>query len=137
MPDNTGLLAQLQQQGQNNGGLLGLLQSFMPQRSASQYPGLLEQGNIDLNNRPKVPNGHGYSTVRSASFNLGGKEVLLPTVTDDGRILDERTPEGKKEIIDTYVKTGKHLGKFDTPDNATAYAISLHGDQAKLYDGKR
>lgn len=100
----------------------------------AQVAGMAERGNIDLNARPVVKNANGkISTVRSASFNLDGKEVLLPTVTDDGRILDERTPEGKKEILETYAKTGKHLGKFDTPEQATAYAQQLHEDQEKLY----
>lgn len=103
-----------------------------------QVAGMSERGNIDLNARPVVKNPDGrISTVRSASFNLDGKEVLLPTVTDDGRILDERTPEGKKEILETYAKTGKHLGKFDTPEHADAYAVQLHEDQEQQYgDGE-
>ena len=97
--------------------------------------GLITPGNIDLNARPVVRNPDGsISTVRSASFNIGpGKEVLLPTVTDDGRVLDETTPEGRREIIETYRRTGKHLGIFSTPDAATAYAKKLHQDQEQQY----
>jgi hypothetical protein len=90
-----------------------------------EAPGLVERGNVDLTNRPRVKNADGsISTVRSASFNLDGREVLLPTVSDDGRILSD------DEAVTQYLKTGKHLGKFDTPASATAYAGRLHQQQA-------
>jgi len=83
--------------------------------------GQIERGNIDLF-RPSIPNPDGgESTVYSASFNFGGEEVLLP-LADKGRIL---RPE---EAIEEYQRTGKHLGKFSTPEAATAYAEQLHND---------
>lgn len=95
----------------------------------SAYPrGLLEKGNIDIHNRPVVKNSDGsISTVRSMSTNIDGREVLIPTVSDDGRIMSD------DEAIDNFMRTGKHLGMFDNPDDATAYAESLHNQQADEY----
>ncbi|MEM8420625.1 hypothetical protein Q4S30_07090 [Morganella morganii] len=90
--------------------------------------GMTAQGNIDVHNRPVVKNQDGsISTVRSMSVNFDGKEVLIPTVSDDGRIMSD------DEAIDTYLKTGRHLGMFSTPEAATAYAESLHNQQADEY----
>jgi hypothetical protein len=86
--------------------------------------GQLVPGNIDLANRPHIRNRDGsISTVYSASFGDGSREVLLPLVGRD-RIMND------KEAWDEYRKTGKHLGIFDTPGNADAYASRLHEQQA-------
>jgi hypothetical protein len=90
--------------------------------------GLVTPGNIDLTARPVVKNADGsISTVRSMSFNEDGKEVLIPTVSDDGRILTD------EEAIALYHKTGKFLGKFSTVESANAYAEQLHNQQANRY----
>jgi len=90
-------------------------------------PGLIEPANVDLANQPRVKNPDGTtSTVDSRSFNVDGTEVLLPSVTPDGRHL-----QTDDEILAEYQKTGRHLGKFDTPEHATAYASQLHNDYAK------
>lgn len=115
------------------GALAVKTQLATPRAPSPDLPaaGRVEKGNIDLDARPVVKNGDKISTVRSASFNFGdGKETLIPTVSDDGRLLSN------DEAIDQFKKTGKHLGKFDTPDNATAYAEKLHEQQAERY-GKR
>lgn len=89
---------------------------------------LLEPGNIDLFNRPVVKNKDGsISTVRSMSVNIDGAEVLLPTVSDDGRIMSA------PEAISQYLTTGQHLGKFRTVKAADKYAQQLHLAQEKLY----
>jgi hypothetical protein len=87
--------------------------------------GLVEPGNIDVSKLPAVRNADGtYSTVRSMGVNINGKEVLIPTVIN-GRVVSE------KEAINHYLKTGKHLGVFSTPEESTAYAEKLHQMEAQ------
>jgi len=98
-----------------------------PQRQGSKGGGA-EPGNIDLDNRPVVKNRDGsISTVRSMSFNEDGMEVLIPTIRDDGKVMTE------DEAIAHYRKTGRHLGKFATPEEATAYAKQLSASQGRQF----
>ena len=92
---------------------------------ADPQQGLLEPGNIDLYNRPQIHNPQGgISTVYSTSFGDDkGREILVPRAAD-GKILSEKAAEQR------YYKTGEHLGIFDSPEHATAYAQQLHNDYA-------
>jgi hypothetical protein len=97
-------------------------------REMALQPGMTERGNVDLKSRPRVKNADGsISTVRSMGVNVDGKEVLIPTVSDDGRIM------GDQEAVDNFRKTGKHLGKFTTPQASDSYAQALHTAQEDLY----
>lgn len=102
-----------------------------PSAAAAKTPaiaGLLEGGNIDLTKRPVVKNADGsISTVRSTSVNFDGKEYLIPTVSDDGRIMSE------EEAVQQFKASGKHLGVFSNPQDATAYAKELSANQARMY----
>jgi hypothetical protein len=109
------------------------LSDMIPTGAPAAAPeGQLVAGNIDLNARPVVRNADGsISTVRSMSFEEDGQEVLVPTVSDGGKLLTD------EQAIAAYRRTGKHLGKFRTPEAATAYAEQLHADQAKQYGRQR
>ncbi len=89
--------------------------------------GVMRQGNLDLNNRPEVPNPEtgGISTVNSMSIGTPQGEVLIPRVSDDGRIMSE------PEAIANFHKTGKHMGIYSSPDEATRAAKQIHEDQDK------
>lgn len=89
--------------------------------------GLLAPGNIDLGRRPKVKTSKGIATVRSISINIDGNEVLIPTVSEDGRLL--RTDQAVRQ----YRRTGKHLGIFKDVTSADAYAQTLHEQQQRMY----
>lgn len=91
--------------------------------------GLLRGGNLDLTNRPIVKNkDSSFSTVRSASFNIDGREILIPTTSKDGtRILSN------DNAIKQYRETNQNLGIFSSANDATAYAKDLHQQQSKLY----
>ena len=104
-----------------------VLARLMPTAQATQMAegGLVTPGNIDVSKLPAVRNPDGtVSTVRSMSVNIDGKEVLIPTVIN-GRVVSE------EEAIQSYLKTGRHLGMFSSPEAATAYGKSLSAQEAQ------
>ena len=99
----------------------------LPSDEVGPAPPVFGAGNINLSNRPEVRNPDGsVSTVRSMSANIDGREVLMPTVSDDARIMSD------DEAVQQYLKTGKNLGIFDTVPAADAYAKQLHERQSTL-----
>lgn len=111
--------------------LVDALMRRTPRGSGIHESGLLQPGNINLNDRPTVHNADGtISTVRSGSYeNNAGQEVLIPTVSNEGTIMPMH------EAQQYWGQRGQNLGKFATPDQADAYAIWLHNQQAKQYGG--
>lgn len=102
----------------------------------NQEIGQYGAGNIDLYNRPQYRNADGsISTVGSTSFNIQGKEVLLPSVwMKDGKAY--RSSDGD-EILQHFYDTGEFLGVFDTVDAANSYAEKLHDAQDYYYTTQR
>lgn len=118
--------------GDTSGGMQAASKRGPLYVAGTKPEGMVTQGNIDIANRPQVKmDDGGTATVRSMSVNMDGKEVLIPTVSPDGRLLSD------DEAIAEYQKTGKHLGMFDTPEHATAYAEKLHEQQEQMYVAPR
>lgn len=89
---------------------------------------LVQQGNIDLTNRPKVRNPDGsYSTVKTITITDNeGRGINIPTVVD-GTVLDP------KQAIEHFKKTKQHLGVYKTQEDAMNAAQKLHEEQEKMY----
>ena len=71
------------------------------------------------------------SSTLSKSFNINGKETLLPTVVG-GKFLSDA------EAINRFKQTGEHLGMFADSKSADDYAGKLHLSQQEIgnYYGK-
>ena len=78
------------------------------------------EGNINLENRPKVFNEKGdYETVKTITTEMDGKTILLPTIIDGKEV-------SAKEAVQHFKKTGLHLGIFKTQKDADKYDEQLH-----------
>lgn len=90
-------------------------------------------GNIDLTNRPQYvqPDGK-ISTVNSMSFGNDEGEILVPTIDFDEQGKPRQLTDD--EAIDRYYRTGEHLGKFKTVEEANDYADYLHRQQDYYYN---
>lgn len=94
----------------------------------SSVPGMLQNGNIDLDNRIQVDNGDGtFSTLRSITIEQDGRYILIPTLNPKGQPLDD------DDAVTLYEYTGEHLGIFDTQDAADSFAkkLSQYMERAK------
>lgn len=88
---------------------------------------MVRPGNIDIYRRPVAHNADGsISTVLSFSVGTDQGEVLIPQVVN-GKVVS------RKEAVQHYKQTGEHLGIFKTPEDADAYAVRLHDQQAAQY----
>ena len=99
-----------------------------PNSVARRPQGMRAEGNVDLTARPRVANEDGsHSTIRSMSVGFPEGETLIPTVRGDGWYM---SPD---QAMAHYRQTGQHLGIFDDPQQATAYAklLSLFQDRPK------
>ena len=88
-------------------------------------------GNIPLNNRPNVKNPDGsISTVKSISINVDGKETLIPRVIRDKS--GKAYVASVKDAIQHHMKTGEHLGKFNSVKEANELVkiLKLSSDEA-------
>lgn len=99
-----------------------------PSYKGGNVPGMVQQGNVDLSNRPNIKNKDGsHSSVFSMSFGTDKGEVLVPGV-GDGKTYPLRQLT-TKEALDQYQKTKNSLGTFKDVKSANAYAQKLHIDQ--------
>lgn len=101
---------------------------FQNQAKQNALQTLIQQGNIDLTNRPKVRNpDKSYSTVRSITITDDqGRGINIPTVID-GKVVEP------KEAIEHFRKTKQHLGVYKTEQEALDAAKKLHEEQEKMY----
>jgi hypothetical protein len=90
-------------------------------------PGPTQKGNLDLSRRPVVHNDDGsISTVRTMTVGMDDGEYNIPTVVED-KILDDEA------AIAHFARTGEHLGRYKSPDEAIEQAKYLHDAQADMY----
>lgn len=91
----------------------------------------LEQGNINLDNRPVLHNPDGtVSTEKSITIEEDGKFINIPTIIN-GKEVSPQT------AIAFYHDTGEHLGKFASEQEAEQAAQDTHQYQEKRTTGEK
>jgi hypothetical protein len=85
----------------------------------------------DYQKFPKVKNPDGsFSNVKTASYNIDGKEVLLPTMAG-GKNLRRVKPDRSVDdaaVLQRFRDTGEHFGIFDKPESAQSFATQLEAE---------
>ena len=97
-------------------------------QNAVQAPlGLVRPGTIDPTQQPSVPvpqsEGGGNASVRTIGVGAPQGEMVVPTVSV-APAAPRLVPD--EEAIKLAFLRNLHLGVFDTPKHATAFADSLH-----------
>lgn len=111
--------------GTSGGELVGKQPTNAMSGASELLPGLRQIGNTNLANRPVLRNPDGSrSTESSASFGTDKGETLLPTVINGKRLTND-------QALNAYQQSGKHMGIFDTPENADNYASGLEAVHEK------
>lgn len=91
-------------------------------------PGSYQPGNIDIHDRPQVKNADGsVSTVKTISYGTDQGDVLIPTVSDEGKEMSN------DEAIAYWRQKGQNLGVFKSAADADLYAQALHEQQYRQY----
>jgi len=99
-----------------------------PQGENPVPTGMLENPSVPVNTTPIANPDDSFSTIETISIEDEGQEVLIPTIHPHGYRM---SPE---EAFQLYKDTGRHLGKFDKPERATAYAKELSKSQGETID---
>ena len=109
-----------------------------------EFPGLVKRGNVDLTKRPIVHHSDGsVSSLYSGSIeDENGNEILIPGVTQDGKMILDGKEKSEREIArkyqEHYQKTGEFLAIFKKGDwqDADKYAEFLHKKQGAFQTWK-
>jgi hypothetical protein len=95
---------------------------------AGKAPGMLLNGNIDLEDRIVVDNADGtQSTLQSITIEEDGKYILIPTLNPKGEKLSD------EDAVTLYHYLGEHLGIFSNQKDADDFAknLSMYMERAK------
>lgn len=92
--------------------------------SLLENDGFKYKGTIDLNARPVYRNKDGsVSTEVSKTFEIGGKHIILPTITTEN---GKRVDLTDDQAVELFRETGLHLGIYDSGAEAEKAAQKIH-----------